>query len=144
MQGWSTAKNGQAGGERKVLFQVLSKLLDLPVCGGIGHWFPRPCLSSYLIGVCVDASLSVHVCIYVCVTFSVPKCIRNNWFPVQCLIHLRDPGSPPPPLYLFLCSPPFFSCLPSLGIFTVCSVLDAEYAKTDEEDNFSTCRELTY
>lgn len=108
MQGWSTAKNGQAGGERKVLFQVLSKLLDLPVCGGIGHWFPRPCLSSYLIGVCVDASLSVHVCIYVCVTFSVPKCIRNNWFPVQYLIHLRDPGSPPPPLFVLVFPTLFF------------------------------------
>ena len=26
----------------------------------------------------------------------------------------------------------------------VCSVLDAEYAKTNKEDEFSTCRELTY
>lgn len=94
--------------ERKVLFQVLSKLLDLPVYGGIGHWLPRSCLCSYLIGVCVDASLSVHVCIDVCITFSVPNCIRNNWLPVQCLIDLRTQDRHHP-LYLFLCSPPFFS-----------------------------------
>lgn len=94
--------------ERKVLFQVLSKLLDLPVYGGIGHWLPRSCLCSYLIGVCVDASLSVHVCIDACITFSVPNCIRNNWLPVQCLIDVRTQDRHHP-LYLFLCSPPFFS-----------------------------------
>lgn len=86
---------------------------------------------------CSYTSLFVHVCICRCTTFSVLRGIRNNWFPMQCLIHLRI--SDPPIVF----SSTSFS-LSSFSKHSVCSALDAGYANTIKEDKFSAYKEFTY